>query len=78
LTKIGIYTLGSIAPISRLLDGAHWLTDITFSTALSIIVVDCIDNYLFNSNAYSYPKKEKTISWNFKFSTNQIGIVGTF
>ena len=77
-TKVSIYTLGSIAPISRLLDGAHWLTDIAFSTALSIIVVDCIDNFLFNSKAYSYPKKEKVISWNFKFSSNQIGVVGNF
>jgi membrane-associated phospholipid phosphatase len=77
-TKATIYTLGSIAPISRLLDGAHWLTDIAFSTALSIIVVDCIDKFLFNSNAYTYPRKEKSISWNFKFSTNQIGVIGTF
>ena len=77
-TKIGIYTLGSIAPISRLLAGAHWLSDIAFSTALSIIVVDSIDKFLFNTKAYSYPKKEKTISWNFKFSSNQIGVVGTF
>ena len=77
-TKIGIYSLGSIAPISRLLAGAHWLTDVAFSTALSIIVVDGIDKFLFNSNAYDYPKKEKKISWNFRFSSNQIGFVGTF
>lgn len=77
-SKIGVYTLGSIAPISRLWDGAHWLTDIAFSTALSIIVVDGIDKFLFKSNAYNYPEKEKTISWNFKFSSNQIGVVGTF
>lgn len=77
-TKIGIYTLGSIAPFSRLLAGAHWLTDVTFSTALSIIVVDCIDKFLFDTKAYSYPKKEKSISWNFRFSGNQIGVVGTF
>ncbi len=77
-TKIGIYTLGAIAPFTRLLEGAHWLSDIAFSAALSIIVVDCIDKFLFNSDAYSYPKKEKKISWNLKFSTNQIGIVGVF
>jgi len=77
-SKIAVYSLGSIAPISRLLDGAHWLTDVAFSTALSIIVVDGIDKFLFNSKAYNYPKKEKTISWNFKFSSNQIGVVGTF
>ena len=77
-TKIGIYSLGSIAPISRLLDGAHWLTDVAFSAALSIIVVDSIDKFLFNSKAYDYHKKGKKISWNFRFSGNQIGFVGTF
>lgn len=77
-TKIGIYTLGSIAPISRLLEGAHWLTDVVFSAAISIIIVDGIDKYLFRTNAYDYPKKEKMISWNLKFSSNQIGLVGTF
>lgn len=77
-TKVGIYTLGSIAPISRLLDGAHWLTDVAFSTALSIIVVDSIDKFLFNTEAYTYKKKKKLMSWNFRFSGNQVGLVGTF
>lgn len=76
--KIGIYSIGAIPPISRLVDNAHWITDIAFSTALSIIVVDSIDKYLFESKAYSYPKKEKHITWNLKFSGSQIGIVGTF
>ncbi|WP_157717147.1 phosphatase PAP2 family protein [Formosa sp. Hel1_31_208] len=76
--KVGIYTVGAIAPISRLIDDAHWITDVAFSTALSIIVVDCIDNFLFDEEAYDYTKKKKQISWNLRFSSNQIGIVGTF
>ncbi|WP_165453897.1 phosphatase PAP2 family protein [Hyunsoonleella flava] len=76
--KVGIYSIGAIAPISRLVDGAHWLTDIAFSTALSIIVVDSIDKFLFNSKAYDYSKTPAKISWNLKLSSNQIGIVGTF
>ncbi|GGI57672.1 phosphatase PAP2 family protein [Winogradskyella haliclonae] len=76
--KAGIYTVGAIPPISRLVDDAHWFTDIAFSTVLSIIVVDSIDNFLFDDKAYDYPKKEKVISWNLRFSTNQIGLVGTF
>lgn len=76
--KAGIYTLGSLAPISRLLEGAHWLTDVAFSAAISIIIVDGIDKFLFKTKAYDYPTKEKMISWNFKFSSNQIGVVGTF
>lgn len=76
--KVGIYTVGALPPISRIIDDAHWITDIAFSTALSIIVVDCIDNYLFKEEAYDYPRKKKLISWNLRFSSNQIGIVGTF
>lgn len=76
--KAGIYTIGAIPPISRLIDDAHWFTDIAFSTVLSIIVVDAIDKYLFKENAYEYPKKDKLISWNLRFAPNQIGFVGTF
>nr|WP_321227859.1 phosphatase PAP2 family protein [uncultured Psychroserpens sp.] len=76
--KVGIYTLGALPPISRVMDNAHWITDVAFSAALSIIVVDSIDNYLFKEEAYDYPRKKKLISWNLRFSTNQIGVVGTF
>jgi membrane-associated phospholipid phosphatase len=76
--KIGIYTIGAIPPISRLIDDAHWITDVAFSTAMSIIVVDSIDKYLFKEKAYKYPHKEKTISWNISFAPNQIGFIGTF
>jgi len=77
--KVGIYTLGAIPPMSRLIDGAHWLSDIGFGTALSIIVVDGVDKFLFKEKAFniSEPRKNK-ISWNFAFTGNQIGIVGRF
>lgn len=76
--KVGIYSIGAIAPISRLVDGAHWLTDVAFSSALSIIVVDSIDKFLFKSKAYHYSKPNKKIAWNFIFSANQIGVIGSF
>lgn len=76
--KVGIYTVGSIAPFSRLLEGAHWLTDVAFSTVISIVIVDGIDKFLFKTKSYEYPMKEKAISWNLKFRGNQIGFVGTF
>ncbi|WP_203256957.1 phosphatase PAP2 family protein [Hyunsoonleella ulvae] len=75
--KVGIYSIGAIPPITRLVDGAHWLTDVAFSAALSIIVVDSIDKFLLKSKAYSYNKPKK-ISWNFTISTNQIGFIGSF
>lgn len=77
--KAGIYTIGAIPPISRLVDGAHWLTDVAFSAALSIIVVDSIDKFLFKQEAYGIqnPKSNK-ITWNLSFSGNRIGVIGSF
>ena len=76
--KLGIYTIGSIPPISRLVDNAHWVTDIAFSAAVSVIVVDSIDAFLNKTKAYQNREKTNTISWNLKFSASQIGIVGSF
>lgn len=76
--KVGIYTIGAIPPFSRMIDDAHWITDIAFSAALSIFVVDGVDKFLFSENAYAYPTKKKTISWNMRFGGNTIGVVGTF
>lgn len=77
-SKVGIYALGSIPPISRLFAGAHWLTDIGLAAVLSIAVVDSIDKFLFKTKAYNTSEKQKTISWNFTFSGNKVGFRGTF
>ncbi len=78
-SKVGVYTLGSVAPISRLFSGAHWLTDIALGTAISIVVVDSVDKFLFNTNAYKNSLKQKNrISWKFHFTGNKIGVVGLF
>ncbi|WP_223033298.1 phosphatase PAP2 family protein [Hanstruepera marina] len=75
--KIGIYSVGAITPITRLVEGAHWLTDVAVGTILSVVVVDSIDKFLFTKKKYTYKNPPK-ISWNFTFSTNQIGFIGTF
>ncbi len=75
--KLGIYSLGSITPITRVIEGAHWLSDVAVGTILSIVVVDSIDKFLFKTNAYR-SEKEKQISWNLTISSNQLGIIGTF
>ncbi len=77
LVKGGIYALGMVSPISRLWAGAHWLSDIALSTAISIVVVDAIDSYLNKERDYG-KQKEVTISWNFQMGPGQIGIVGRF
>jgi len=77
-SKVGVYSLGAIAPVSRLFVGAHWLTDVGAGAFLSIVVVDAVDNFLFKTKAYKYPTRDKLISWNFRFTGNQIGVVGQF
>lgn len=75
--KAGILGIGLIAPASRLWEGAHWLTDVGLSLALSVLVVDSIDNYLTRERNYG-PEKEKGISWKMNIGLGRIGITGSF
>jgi hypothetical protein len=76
--KAGIYTIGMIAPISRIVNGAHWLTDVALSIAISIATVDAIDNYLNGKNRYPDDRHQKGITWNINFGIGSMGIVGRF
>lgn len=77
--KSGIYALGSIAPISRLWDDAHWLSDIVLAAAVSVAVVDSVDNYLFGSKRYENTYRNRNrISWRITAGYNTVGLVGTF
>lgn len=75
--KTGIYLVGAIAPVSRLWNGAHWLSDVALSAAISIFTVDAIHNYL-NENEYYGNRKKKGISWNVQAGLGRVGIVGSF
>lgn len=75
--KSGIYAIGSISPISRLWDNAHWLSDVGAGIALSIVVVDGVDNFLRKKQRYGLEEKKK-ISWRFTAGHKTIGIVGSF
>lgn len=74
--KAGIIGLGLIAPASRLWEGAHWLSDVGISMALSVIVVDTIDKYL--STERDYGDHLKGISWSFQVGLGRVGLVGRF
>lgn len=76
--KAGIYTVGLVPPVSRLWEGAHWLTDVALSIAISIATVEAIDSYLDTKYASPYPKKDKKISWNLNLGPGRVGIVGVF
>ncbi|WP_372752351.1 phosphatase PAP2 family protein [Mariniflexile sp.] len=75
--KAGIYAVGSIAPLSRLWAEQHWLSDVGLGMAISVVVVDGVDNFMKKNNAYNY-KKPKQISWQFKAGYGTLGLVGTF
>ena len=76
--KVGVYALGSIAPLQRLWVGAHWLTDVALSAALSIVIVDSIDNYMNQNNLYPDGTRKDKITWNFNVGLGRAGISGTF
>ncbi|RTE55210.1 phosphatase PAP2 family protein [Arenibacter aquaticus] len=74
--KGGFYALGLVSPVSRLWSGAHWLTDVALSVAVSMVVVDSIDKYLDKER---YPSNSKDqISWKLQMGVGTIGLKGTF
>ena len=75
--KAGLMGVGLIAPVSRLWNGAHWLTDVGLSLALSVAVVNTIDKYLNTDRDYGV-EKEKAISWKMHIGLGRVGLVGTF
>ncbi|WP_024771688.1 phosphatase PAP2 family protein [Aquimarina macrocephali] len=76
--KGGIYALGLITPVSRLWDGAHWLTDVTLGLVMSVFIVDSVDNYLKKDKRYAFGSKKHKIRWNLRIGARQIGVVGRF
>ncbi|MBJ2173946.1 phosphatase PAP2 family protein [Aureibaculum sp. A20] len=75
--KAGIYSVGSIVPISRLWANAHWFSDVGLGLVISIVTVDSIDNFMKKKGFYNYSKPKK-ISWSLKAGFGTIGVVGTF
>lgn len=81
--KAGLITVGMVSPVSRLWAGAHWLTDVALSTALTVVVVDAVDKYLDknmkpNAALLSEKKARNKISWRFQLGAGTIGLKGTF
>ena len=75
--KAGLIGVGLISPVSRVWSGAHFLTDVGLSLALSVAVVDSIDKYLNNERDYGNPDK-KGITWKMQVGLGRVGLVGTF
>lgn len=75
--KGGFYTLGLLSPVTRLWSGAHWLTDVALSMAVSIVVVDSIDKYL-NKERYPGADSKNKISWRLQMGPGTVGLKGSF
>lgn len=78
--KAGFWTVGMIAPVSRLWAGAHWFTDVALSAVMSVAIVEGVDSYLKRNNKYNYPEfqNKSKISWRLMAGPTQFGIVGVF
>lgn len=76
--KVLIYSVGSIAPISRLWADQHWLSDVGLGIAISIVTVDSIDNFLKGKQHQKKNKDVNQISWKLSAGIGTIGLVGTF
>ncbi|NKI25342.1 phosphatase PAP2 family protein [Arenibacter sp. 6A1] len=75
--KGGIYALGLVSPVSRLWSGAHWLTDVALSVAMSVVVVDSIDKYL-NRERYPNQFSKDKINWSLHMGPGSVGLRGSF
>lgn len=86
--KAGLFTAGLITPMNRLVEGAHWLTDVVLSVVVSVAMVEGVDSYLKKNKKYTYAnddlgwqmlkENQRKIKWSLSFGANQIGVVGTF
>ncbi|PQJ72147.1 phosphatase PAP2 family protein [Polaribacter butkevichii] len=78
--KAGLYTVGSIPGFARIVDRFHWVSDVVFSTALSIFIVEAIDRYLDTKydQKYNDKGKKKKIAWDIQFTPQSFGIVMNF
>lgn len=75
--KSGIYAIGSITPLSRMWERAHWATDVFAGMIIGIMSVESVDRFLNTSNRHKKLLQNR-ISWHFKAGVSTVGIIGTF
>ncbi|WP_343487181.1 phosphatase PAP2 family protein [Allomuricauda sp. d1] len=76
--RAGLYTVGSIPGLVRVVDRFHWISDVAFSTVLSIFIVESIDRYLDRKYNEKYNDQSKNVSWNLTFGANRLGVAIQF
>lgn len=73
--KAGLYTVGSIPGLARVVDRFHWISDVAFGTVLSIFIVESIDRYLDKRYDEKYNSKTKKLDWSLNFGINRVGVL---
>lgn len=76
--KAGIYTVGLVPGFARITDRFHWISDVAFSTVLSIFIVESIDRYLDSKYNEKYNAQQKNVSWNLSFGPGTMGVALRF
>ncbi|AUC86238.1 phosphoesterase [Polaribacter sp. ALD11] len=78
--KAGLYTIGSIPGISRIIDRFHWISDVAFSTAISIFIVEAIDRFLDTKydQKYNDQRKQKKVVWDLQVTPQSFGVTMNF
>lgn len=76
--KAGLYTVGFIPGFVRIIDDFHWVSDVAFSTVLSIFIVESIDKYLDSRYNEKYNAQAKKVSWNLNFGPGTMGVALQF
>lgn len=72
--KAGIYTIGMVPGVSRMWEGKHWLSDLVFSTAVSIFTVEAIDRYLDRKYDQKYNDNNNVLRWELQLGPGQLGV----
>ncbi|GAB7258160.1 phosphatase PAP2 family protein [uncultured Polaribacter sp.] len=78
--KAGLYTIGSIPGIARIIDRFHWISDVAFSTAISIFIVEAIDRFLDTKydQKYNDQRFKKKVVWNIQATPQSFGVTMSF
>lgn len=76
--KGSLYAVGLVPGVSRLWEGAHWLTDVVVGVAISIATVEAIDKYLDSRYDQKYNQQKKRYTWNLQFTPGQLGVSVNF
>lgn len=78
--KAGIYTVGAIPGFIRIVDRFHWISDVAFSMAVSIFIVEAVDKYLDRKydQKYNDIAKKSNFEWDLQLGVGRVGVVMRF